>query len=584
MKLTLNKKELVLSGGIRYQKIPQYSPQVRSTGEQLRSDKSPIPEWAPEDLSQGLGRKYWRRDRTQYHFGSAMTLWARQITLPLLPQEATFSGTALVQMDYTALHKGIQYGFYKEGQAIKCATWDGSSWTIKSTVVATGVETFVGVSSDTSLLAYYGVAGGDVYSTASTDGTTWVAVVAVTGKTPAAVAVSPTLGREYCATTTGAGQVKLYKSDDDGATWAAYCSGSAWSLYGATGTAIFLNNAGDETPYVSTSEMVFQVTTTAFVPAVSMQGISSLANGRGMTVWGSLLVIPSTNGAIFFYQADGTVTPFGLDSGDGLPADYRGDVTALCADRWLLFAAVHATQSGVYVFDGQGWHPMWLSLANPTINSLTTSGISKPSLLFSPSKGEHLYLQNYHSNPLEMSDTQYDTQAWIDYPIYGGNLPETKALFYYLSAHARDLLTGNEELSFYLGLDGEDPTTFVGKITEQGTKLWLPSELSSGRTMQLRVWLTRRASSTYYTPVFHYPILGTTRAGDTLLSLVCDVDITSTASSWGKPVDTVLAELETLRGPLELEWRDRAVMVDMQGMSVRESDSGLTAQLTLVQL
>ena len=585
MILTINRKEFTLVGALRWNKLPQYAPQVRTTSEQLRSDRSPIPEWSPADLSGGLGRKYYRSDRSQYHFGSAMTLWPRQVTLPLLYQTPTFSGTSLVHITAMTPLNGRLYGFYKDGQSLKCARWDsGNAWTELATV-STGVLSFVGAKTRlTKLWVIYADASNALKLRTSTDGVTWSAAVSLTGNPPAALAVSPTTDTAYYASYNPTALTALVYSSPDLATWSVI-GGGVQSGYGPKGLELFPDSAGTERPHLGIPEGVFQALTGAYPSVLSLFGMRNNANGL-LAKWGIYLAVSGSAGALYLLKADGTIIPFGLDSGDGLPADYLGDITAIYPERWLLFAAVKGTKSGVYVLDGAGWHPVWLGVTQWDIQAVATDGSSgTPALVLSGGPGQHRFIDNYHSNPLEISGAQYEERGWLDYPIYGGDLPEALATFYHASADAYSLLAGNEELEFHLGLDGEEPQTSIGVINSQGAKLWIPGHLASGRTVQLRVWLRRRTSVTTATPVLRAPVIGTTRAGSVLLSISCEVDLKATAGAWGKPQSEVVRVIEAwlAAGASRLSWRDWDIKADLQSIAVKE---GLhdTVQLTFVQI
>ncbi len=61
-------------------KYDQWPDQFRTSGVQLREDRIPFPLWAPE-VSQGMGRKWWKEGELSYHFGTCAT-YHTKITLP----------------------------------------------------------------------------------------------------------------------------------------------------------------------------------------------------------------------------------------------------------------------------------------------------------------------------------------------------------------------------------------------------------------------------------------------------------------------------------------------------------------------
>jgi len=600
--ITLSGKQLVLVSGLRWSKVPGYSPSVRTTGQQNRADKVPIPEWAPSDLSGGLGRKYYRSDRNQFHMATANTFWEGQITLPLLPSTATLTGTAdTPQITHMVNVRGTLFGFYVLSGALKFAQWSGSGWVYDDEAVATGAANIWGATAlqgigEIWVLYSNGATAALRIAYSSDAGVTWtnnpVVYSTIALNAPGVLRPNPVPDKMLVAGNRASDTSQAFVGHVDNVGVVTATLVVASSSYGVTGLAL-IDSASPQTLYIATPSEVLKASDsgsaiTKVSQIISFEGVSATTNGRGLCAWNGNIMIPTQDGGLLAYDpSTGLVIPVGLDSGEGLPADYIGDITALLPDRYTLYAWVKGTNSAIYAFDGTGWHCLYTTASSIQLDQLAVIGTTQPAIIFSPTAGTYSYLKNYHTNPLEISGATYAASGYIDYPIFGGDSPEMLANFHYLSQYARSLNQGTEEIEWWAGLNGDAPDKLIGVMSEAGQRLWLPSNIRRARTIQLRAILRRGATNTN-TPVLHYPILGTNRLGESLLSVSAEIDIRATAAGLSTSQEEVLGLLEdwVRQGELlELSWRSGAVLrMDVQGLAVREHEGSYTAQLTLVQV
>ncbi len=525
-----------------WQKSPSFARNIRTTGQQLRSDVLPIPQWSPDDLSGGMGRRYYRNGTPQCYFATAHTLWPRQVTLPLLANSST--GTAIGNQTIVKMveFKGVLYGFFIDAGSLYITPWNGvETWGTPVLVDANNISGIIGAydCNGTLVIFYYDTSNLLLCTHCTTVGGGWAATV-VTGSNLSASCYNSHDGYLYY-TTAVSGEVTLYTSSNKGTSFSSITSSTIFSGTGPTGLAMFNYNNGARVPMISTPEAVYAAvsapTTGRLVEVVNLRGVLSSANGLGLTEWNQYLIVPLSNGAMVAYGPDGSVTPLGINSGDGFPTDYMGEFTTLLADQQYLFAAVSAQKSGIYVFDGKGWFTIWSGDAQYNIVALAAY---KKALLFSPGQGMYRHINYYFTNPMEVPGATYGTEGFVLYPVFGGELPEVLAGFVKLSTYSHNLSV-TETILASVSIDDE-PWKDLGLFSDV-TDSFIPN--LQGKDIQLKLTLSR-GDNTYKTPILHYPILSVNKSGSWFRTLTLELDIPATAAAISHTQEQVLANLDAL--------------------------------------
>lgn len=589
MNISINKLSYRLASSINWSSIRSFPEQIRTTGEQKREDYGVIPQWVPR-VSEGVGRKFWRPNEERYWVGTALTLWPGQITLPLLVQaSAAITGESGVTFQAFARHKGTLYAFFiaSAGGAVRRSAWDGANWGASTLVVATingAVATAVlsaTVDRDTMMVAARNAAG-DVDVLKTTDVTAWTAVPQ-TLKAPFYLEVDKIDNIIYAAGFDATNKkAQVYKSTDKGANWSLHGTGEAYTDVGPTGLVVVEDPFGspNRIPFYSTPEGLYLVNDESpnnHLLAFGFPGVAHSSNGIGLAVWSNLIVVPIRDGGVFFYDPEsGTVTPRGLDDGDGVPTDYLGTPSASFVYAHLLFLAIKGTTySGIWAFNGNGWHNVWMSASSQNVQALAAAGVTVPALLFSPVAGTYNYLQNFHTNPLEVS-AKYAASAWVDYPLYAGEITDILATFYQVKAEARELIPGAETLSVLMLFDDEPGLKRYGRIEKTTDAIHLGEAGISGHRAYLRMQLDRGSDNTK-TPVLLNPVLYTSRDGQPLLTLSFELDVNTEE----------LARLRSLqegRLAVPVTWGDQTKTMRVKQISAVEGQTVERAHLQLEQV
>ena len=508
MKIHLNNEPYWITNltSDRYEQWPE---QLRTTGEQLRADRAPFPLWAPDDLLAGMGRKNWKAGEASYLFGSCETRWGRA-TLPLRIKSCDLnadSTTALFK-DYCD-SKGNTYGLILDEGASKCVKWDSSNaeWDVVGTIDAADCDGAYSIIEHEGNLQAVSDDNGTLHTYKSTNaGVTWAANAdsSLSGLGPAVMLSIGDAGSSdlYLATwTTATNSIVVYKSTDDAANWTGVCT--IYSSEGPKGLAWFEDPDGDEYPYLRTYEGTWRISAVP-VKIVDTTAVGDEDDAQGMCVWQELLAIPEGEDMIL-RDKDGLNTPMGFTARDGFPEDYKGHVTALIPARFHLFAASSGTYCAIHAHNGQGWHPVFVdTTAGRSITSMHVSGNPEfPTLFFSLGADTHRYIENYHENPLEISDAEYEEEAFIQYPRFGGSLTEADSVFFSVQASAERLTNDGEEIDILYQVHSGDDYKFLGTLNESTTLLRFPDQGLIAKSIKLKAIL-KRGDSIYKTPILNY--------------------------------------------------------------------------------
>jgi hypothetical protein len=608
MRVNLNSKTYVLRRGLNRARFAQWAEQLRTSGQQLREDRKPIPLWAPADLTGGAGRLVHEPNENTYWCGTALTLWPKQVTLALLPQTVSINIADLTgpsAIFATAWFKGKLYGVLDGAilgtHYIICVYFDkaNNQW-LEADKVATAqdhVWADVDIEATTDKIYYtYRSAATTGEVRYSSDGSTWSDAVSPVTATSAGRLTSDGSTLYHAHYDNSTKIVTVRKTDDPALSWTDVGTTATFGV--PTAMCMYADEDDVAFPFLAVPHGIYLVDTTnsKLVEYIPLEDITHPDNGRGMCTWNGYLMVPIRDGGVIRYYYDGSAALVGLDSRDGLPTAQKGNIQATYSSRFLFFAAVKgASKSGVYAYDGSGWHPLVVLSTAADILTVTCVGTSDgmldttPMLLYDYGDGGRYRLENFHANPLELSGVQYAASSVVVYSFYGAYMPEVEGTYYTISAHAKDLSDGNEYINIYIATDPDvdiDPTdsntwgTSIGTInaTTRELKLGAGSLGTTARVVAVVAELVRRAADDTKTPVLYHIALGSVRHGDITDRLSFQIDVTATAQASGRSTEDIIEELLSLSGQsllTTMDWQGQpSINVYIDAVATRELQDG----------
>jgi hypothetical protein len=271
---------------------------------------------------------------------------------------------------------------------------------------------------------------------------------------------------------------------------------------------------------------------------------------------------------------------------------------------------------GVFIFDSKGRHTLWVneySLGTPLVQTIgvtsmlgssfpitdSSSLISYPPVLFVSFSAIQVYsFVNYSVNPniasvphntvLRNPTSYYAPTSYIDYPIFGGDLPDILGVFYSVSAYCHFNNT-IENIEVWGSFD-EGAFEKIGNFTYKKKRLLINKGLGKvARTLQLRFILnrdTQLGSYTFY-PTLYFPSVTCTKA-NFLYVLTLKLDIASTALKLKNSQEGVVTSLlSTLTPgrllPVKLSTFSSTMNMTAKKVEVAEINNGYVVMVELHQ-
>jgi hypothetical protein len=151
-------------------------------------------------------------------------------------------------------------------------------------------------------------------------------------------------------------------------------------------------------------------------------------NGLGMISWEGALYIPLAGGTIMRYDPSGAMVNVGINAGEELPTDLRGNVKYLAGTNYFLMAVVDTTlslgYSSLWSYNMDGWH--CLSLGPQSLGG---------NCLHIDRTNEHMYWgldrsvimrtdapSNINNPSRYLDDLRLARESWVEYDrFYGGH-------------------------------------------------------------------------------------------------------------------------------------------------------------------
>uniref|UniRef100_A0A6M3IK80 Putative structural protein n=1 Tax=viral metagenome TaxID=1070528 RepID=A0A6M3IK80_9ZZZZ len=593
--IRINKKPYQTVDAVVTERFPQWPEQFRTSGEQTHANHAPFPYWVPNTYNKGIGRDVYKAGEGSYDFATCTAIWGN-ITLPLRVKTCGLSDsnpTAVVKG--FADSKGNTFSVWLDSAHAFSATWDTTNkqWTVGGDILASGCVGVYGVIRHEGNLFAVADDAGTLHTYKSTDaGVTWVANTdtSLSGIGPA-ILVSVVDGASsdlYITTWTAAtSTITVYKSTDDAANWSLLCS--IYSKEGPKGLVWFeylIDATSDSYPILRTYEGSW-VCKAVPLKFLDTGQVGDAADAQGLCIWQELLAIP-TGKDLILRSKDSINTPSGITQMDGFPSDYLGYTTALLAARYHLIAAIQGTYTGIYRYDGEGWHSIFVdSTAGRVIRHLHASASSTiPTLFFSLGAGLHRYIENYHDNPLEITTTEYEEFGTFDLPSFSGELAETQIIVYSIHAYTKNLQEGAEEIDILYKLDDRTNFTYLGTLTDITKVLSFPRGGVACNRIQLRAKL-KRGSTYTETPVLYYLALEFQQLLDVLIISTFTIDCGKTATLYDRR--NVVEELRTIQkgsGLIEYQTKSLSAPVTMyvENLRITEDDINATASFTTIEV
>lgn len=514
MEVTLNGVPFLLRGFPKISRA-QRPPVQLADNQGRRTENTPVPRYAFSPLSSGIGYRWWNQESGWLWMATANTFWPGVVSLPLRIKSTETGGTE-GQLLSSCVRGGSLYAFWLEGSALRYSKWTEGCWEAQASTIATGLDSTTplvrAVAAGTRVYVLYELSGGGLRVAYSSDMASWT-VLDPSLNSPGDIVFSDTSNKIFVVGTSSsnlsAKNVSL-SSDSWSADWLArtmpYGSGSV-------SAELFLNSSSQESLFIGTSYGVLLVRCDDSVsaPQKLLNVLVLPDNSDNCNVLkkiGAALYIPTQDLGLLSYAASGTLTPVGLDIRDGLPADYNGFITAITEDRGNLYVAVKGdTYSGIYAFDGTGWHNFWVSTTNPRIYTLNATSTS---LVFSDGAASHKHLSNYHTNPILLDDSEYESEGYLDYCYFGAYQEEELGTFIDAAIHATNLFVDARNIEVWGKVDEDTDLEFLGKVDDASNRIRFEDAggLSgfSARLLQLRLILKRGVVKTD-TPHLHFPVV-----------------------------------------------------------------------------
>jgi len=363
---------------------------------------------------------------------------------------------------------------------------------------------FTGGGTVTALCAFggslYAALGDSVNMQSSPDGASW-GVVADRAYTR----LRAYNGFLYCAKAIGGTNALVYTAD--ASTWAsvtlANSSVGIADLIGFNNELVITATTG---MYALSSAFVYQVCDFS-AEAYSGNGVNSLtwmADGRLYVAVGQSL-----------HAWDGVrLTPVGLDLDQGLPPGQQGRVSCLAGSRTFLYASVDAGTlgtSGVYCYNGKGWHCLALASApGRRIRAIgleqVTASTSRPRIWYWEG-GNPVYMElpDLTDNPLSYTDANglggpYAATGWLTTCWMGGELSAVDKDYQSVILRSSGCtVDGAPNVDVFIEVDRSGVWLFVGTVDRspvQELRLvgasWSPKVIAystKGSTTESLLWL-----------------------------------------------------------------------------------------------
>lgn len=288
-------------------------------------------------------------------------------------------------------------------------------------------------------------------------------------------------GYLYCAKAAG------------GANALAYTNGSTWSsgLTVSTSDAAITGLAGFQNEVlILTTRGLFALSSEYVYQVMDWSNEEEADNGRNSLVWmrDGRLYVPVRAGLNAWNGAG--MESVGPDQEEGLPLGQQGRIAAMVGTRNWLFAAVDAGASGtsgIYAYNGQGWHCLALGTAvGRRIRAIGVESVTGSTVrLWWWEDGTPYYvaLPTLSDNPYQMAGAQYASTGTLTSCKMGGRLALLSKDFHSIALWT-DNCSAGRTVQVWIEVDSSGVWVQVGTITAGPyTEIRLPMSTFATKTV-----------------------------------------------------------------------------------------------------
>jgi len=286
---------------------------------------------------------------------------------------------------------------------------------------------------------------------------------------------------------------KLFKLDSLGATTYSTDPSAAsptWAACGdladegladndVTGLSIYRNASGNPIIYAQTKVGLFAYSWDSGTPANSYWTETELALpnhptcGKGGVWWrGDFYISAGLDVIKYKAAATSSTESVGLSKDDGLPSEYRGEITKFIQGYNEFFALVDASlvtgtgYSGLYAYDGLGWQCWWTGATADDVMSTGMVGADYGYRLYFDHDAKFYYidLQRDIRNPKKLSTFAYGTAGLHLDPWFDGGTAAYPKLAKRVQFYCNGM-SATEKITPYYRIDHSTTTVPVANWT-----------------------------------------------------------------------------------------------------------------------
>ena len=572
---------------------------IRDTGLQRRSDFTRYMRLVFNDWTKyGIGWSRMRRDRGRGEHGmrdaDALTRYEHAIYLPLLDQDATVTAPAIVVSRF-AVDRAAAVWLFGETAAAGGYT-DICAKPFTGSTATWGAGSIFDVGSFTHVL-YDGVVGGTtgdvgvVYSRGVStvtlcfrrwNGSTWSAEVtiatigAISGNgVDSNRAKIVAFEDDFYIIAVVSGTLRVFKSTDNGATWAQV--GSDFIAAEVMGRTVWMDLNGDPAIVWHTESGVYALDISASAVQLLMTKIGGRSDdyaGEGMAVANGRLYVPSAQGGMWELELlTGGVVAVKHIAAPALPTARQGFIRYMeTAEGWIFCAydngRLTGTQPSIFAWDTikRAWHSellrgtagkqiQWLHISSADDGTVRLHYAERSGLTADHnSTTDERFLADILTDPASGKTIKYEADGYVEIAEDDLGDPHANGAVYESLVEADDLSAADtgEYIKHLYGADGAawDAATLGNYLSGTKAQKWGTNSLGLAlKTIRHRLELYRDAADNTQTPKlkeFEFRAYKNLAAG--LLGWIVPIDLEATARTYGRDTEQVISDLETILG------------------------------------
>jgi len=262
-----------------------------------------------------------------------------------------------------------------------------------------------------------------------------------------------------------------------GANALAYTNGTTWVTNLTVGTSDVritgLANFQNELVILSTRAL-FSLSSSFVYQIYDLSTEEDDNNGRNAIPWlvDGRLYVPVRNGLNAYNGV--SMENVGPNFDEGLPVGERGRIAAMVGTKTFLFAAIDAGTngtSGIYAFNGQGWHCLAKATASGKriraigIETITSSTGMTRLWWFEDSVPYYVELPDLSDNPYNYTGAKFAQTGNVTSSRFGGELPLIEKDFYSIGLWTEGC-SNDQFVDVYYEVDNSGIFVYAGRVTQ----------------------------------------------------------------------------------------------------------------------